>query len=401
MTRKRSNPTRKTTNKKTGSRSSGGLIVVLIILLALFLVERIGWIHIDWQGLLEGEDIETVISIPGEDGPNQPVLVVEPVSGEWYKLYFTSPQYPDTPETRVGLVEQGLVETINQAQQTLDIAIYELNLESVAGAILAARDRGVAVRLVTDSDTLAEEDALIRLQKERIPIVADERSSIMHNKFVIIDGRAVWTGSWNFTRNDTFRNNNNAIYIESPELARNYTAEFEEMFSQKAFGPTSPANTTFARLQIGDTLLETCFSPEDKCDELLTARINEAQQSIRFMAFSFTHSGIGQAVRDRARAGVTVQGVFETRGSETVYSEFGQKKQENLDVWQDGNPYTMHHKVFIIDEQIVVTGSFNFSNNAARSNDENMLIIHDATIARQYLEEFNRVYSQAANRSGS
>lgn len=400
MTRKRANPSRKTT-RKTGSRSSSGLVVVLIILLALFVIERIGWIDIDWQGLLEGKDLETVVSIPGEDDPSQSVLVVEPASGEWYKLYFTSPQYPDVVETRVDLVEQGLVSIISQAQQTLDIAIYELDLDSVTGAILAARDRGVAVRVVTDSDTLADEDALIRLQNARIPIVPDGRSSIMHNKFVIVDGRAVWTGSWNFTRNDTYRNNNNAIYIESPELARTYTAEFEEMFSQKAFGPTSPANTPFARLQIGDTLIETCFAPEDRCDELLITRINDARQSIRFMAFSFTHVGIGQAVRDRARGGVTVQGVFETRGSETAYSEFGQKKQENLDVWQDGNPYTMHHKVFIIDEQIVVTGSFNFSSNAARSNDENMLIIHDATIAGLYLEEFNRVYSQAKNRSGS
>ena len=400
MTRKRSNPSQKTTNKKTSSRSSGGLVLVLIILAALFLFERMGWINIDWQGLLEGQDIETVISVPGEESSDQPVLV-EPVSGEWYKLYFTSPQYPDAPETRVDLMEQGLVETINQAQKTLDIAIYELDLEPVADAILAARDRGVAVRLVTDSDTLAEDDALIRLEKEKIPIVPDQRSSIMHNKFVIVDGRAVWTGSWNFTRNDTFRNNNNAIYIQSPELASNYVAEFEEMFSQKAFGPTSPAITKFARLQIGDTLLETCFAPEDKCDELLIARINQAQQSIRFLAFSFTHADIGKAVRDRAKAGVTVQGVFETRGSETEHSEFSQKKQKNLDVWQDGNPYTMHHKVFIIDEQMVVMGSFNFSTNAARSNDENMLIIHNPGIAGQYLEEFNRVYSRAQNQSES
>lgn len=400
MTRKRPNSNQKTTGKKISGRSSGGLVLVLVILLGLFLLERAGWIEIDWQGLLEGQDIETVISVPGEDSSSPPVIV-EPVSGEWYKLYFTSPQYPDAPETRVNLVEQGLVTAINQAQRTLDIAIYELDLEPVADAVLAARDRGVTVRLVTDSDTLAEDDALIRLEKEKIPIVPDQRSSIMHNKFVVVDGRAVWTGSWNFTRNDTFRNNNNAIYIQSPELASNYTAEFEEMFSQKSFGPTSLAITKFARLQIGDTLLETCFAPEDKCDELLISRINQAQQSIRFMAFSFTHADIGKAVRDRAKAGVTVQGVFETRGSETASSEFGQKKKDNLDVWQDGNPYTMHHKVFIIDEQMVVMGSFNFSTNAARSNDENMLIIHNPDIARQYLEEFNRVYNQARNQPRS
>jgi phosphatidylserine/phosphatidylglycerophosphate/cardiolipin synthase-like enzyme len=129
----------------------------------------------------------------------------------------------------------------------------------------------------------------------------------------------------------------------------------------------------------------------------LTALLNQAQQNIRFMAFSFTHDKIGQAVKDRAKAGVMVQGVFETRGSETEYSEFGQMKNQKLDVWQDGNPYTLHHKVFIIDEKMVALGSFNFSSNADEANDENMLVIHNAEIARQFLEEFNRVYQLAQN----
>ena len=68
-----------------------------------------------------------------------------------------------------------------------------------------------------------------------------------------------------------------------------------------------------------------------------------------------------------------------------------------MDVWQDGNPYTLHHKVFIIDDQTVVLGSLNFSDNAAESNDENILIIHDAAIAGPYLAEFERVYQQAQN----
>jgi phosphatidylserine/phosphatidylglycerophosphate/cardiolipin synthase-like enzyme len=92
-----------------------------------------------------------------------------------------------------------------------------------------------------------------------------------------------------------------------------------------------------------------------------------------------------------------VQGVFETRGSETEYSELGQMKQQNLDVWQDGNPYTLHHKVFIIDDKTVVLGSYNFSDNANEANDENLLVVHNAEIAAQYLAEFQRVYQQAQN----
>ena len=69
--------------------------------------------------------------------------------------------------------------------------------------------------------------------------------------------------------------------------------------------------------------------------------------------------------------------------------------QRGLDVRQDGNSYFLHHKVFIIDERTVILGSFNFSQNAERINDENVLIIDDATLAARFMEEFARVYAQA------
>ncbi len=391
MTKKRKS-TGSSKSSRAGSRLTlTGLVIIGLILGCLFLADWAGLVQVDWNALLEGEEIGQVVNQPAAPPP----VVVEPVSGDWYQLFFSSPRYPDEPAARVDTIQQGLIRVINQAQASLDIAIYELDLDDLGDAILAARDRGVKVRLVTDSDTLAEDETLIRLKKARVPIVPDERNAIMHNKFVVVDGQSVWTGSWNFTINDTFRNNNNAIYIRSPQLAQVYAAEFEEMFSQKAFGPTSPANTPYAQLQLGETLVETCFAPEDECAAQLVTQIGQAQQSIRFMAFSFTHDGIGQAVIDRAKAGVAVQGVFETRGSETEHSELARMKKQQLDVWQDGNPYTLHHKVFILDDKTVVMGSFNFSSNADESNDENMLVIHNQEIARQYLSEFERVYAQA------
>ena len=72
-------------------------------------------------------------------------------------------------------------------------------------------------------------------------------------------------------------------------------------------------------------------------------------------------------------------------------------KQQQLDVVQDGNPYTFHHKSFIIDNKIVVIGSFNFSNNADRSNDENLLIVHNPEIAAEFLKEFDRNYTLTQN----
>ena len=409
MTKKRgSSSSRKTTRSKKSSGSAlSRLLVFILIIGALFIGNQLGLIDVNWQELLEG-DLQAVLTgdeaatagqpaEPANESASTQPVVAQPVSGEWYRLYFTSPQFPDEPATRVDTISPGLIEVVNSAQKSLDIAIYELNLEPVGDAILAARDRGAAVRIVTDSDELEELETLIRLEEEGIPIIPDERSAIMHNKFVVVDGQAVWTGSWNFTPNDTFRNNNHGIYIQSPELAQNYTTEFEEMFNDQAFGPTSPANTPYPQIQLGDTLLETCFAPEDDCADQLIQLINQAQRTIHFMAFSFTHVGVGDAVRDRASAGVEVRGVFERRGSETEHSELGAMRDMKLDTLQDGNPYTLHHKVFVVDGAIVVLGSFNFSQNADEANDENLLIIHNNALANEFLGEFERVYAQAQN----
>lgn len=407
---KKSDPTGK--EKASARQSLPALVTVLLLILlllgVLYVGSRLGFIDVDWQNLFSQEFVTEVASAlltptavstppPATLASTPPPPAMTPAPGRrWnYQLYFTTPIYPDTEATRAETIMQGLIAVINQAQRSLDVAVYELNLDPVGDALLAARKRGVTVRLVTDSDSLAEDKTLIRLKKEGLPMVPDKRQPIMHNKFVVVDGQAVWTGSWNFTINDTYRNNNNAIYIQSPELAQNYAVEFEEMFTHKAFGPTSTSKTPYPRLQIGKTLVETCFAPEDKCADQLIVLIRQAQQNIRFMAFSFTHPGISKAVMDRAKAGVLVQGVFETRGSETDTSELERLKRQKLDVWQDGNPYTLHHKVFILDEKTVVMGSFNFTDNADQSNDENMLVIHNPELAQQFLAEFNRVYAQA------
>lgn len=404
-----------TTKNETSARQSplpllAAPLFLLLLLGFLYLGNRLGFIEVDWQSLFSQEFVTevasalltpTAVSTPLPATPARPstapALTPDPGRRWNYQLYFTTPTYPDVEASRSETVIQGLITIINQARRSLDVAVYELDLDPVGDALLAARKRGVAVRLVTDSDSLAEDETLIRLKKENLPIVPDNRVSIMHNKFVVVDGQAVWTGSWNFTANDTYRNNNHALYLQSQELAQNYTAEFEEMFTDKAFGPTSTSKTPNPRLQIGQTLVETCFAPEDKCADQLIVLIRQAQQNIRFMAFSFTHPGIGKAVIDRAKTGVLVQGIFETRGSETDTSELARMKRQKLDVWQDGNPYTLHHKVFILDEKTVVLGSFNFTENAAQSNDENMLVVHNSELAQQFLAEFNRVYEQAKN----
>jgi phosphatidylserine/phosphatidylglycerophosphate/cardiolipin synthase-like enzyme len=109
---------------------------------------------------------------------------------------------------------------------------------------------------------------------------------------------------------------------------------------------------------------------------------------------------IGQLMLSKSANGVTVQGIFETTGSETSSSELTPLFCAGLQVRQDGNPFILHHKVFIVDNDTVVTGSFNVSANATNSNDENLIIIQDPVLAAQYIAEFNRRWAEARTPSG-
>ena len=323
---------------------------------------------------------------------NPPAAIESEPTGE-IRVLFTAPVYPDEGVHRGGIDER-LAAAIDAATTRVDVAAFDLDLETVTEALIRADQRGVNVRLVTDED-YADELGPERLQDAGVTVVLDGREPFMHNKFVVIDGAQVWTGAWNLTANGTYRNNNNVLVIDSEKLAENYTAEFEEMFEEKKFGVTSPENTPHPRLEIGEVLVETYFESEGNVRERIIELVEDAESNVYFMAFAFTDNDIAQAMVRQHRAGLAVRGVIEGRNVNGLGSDFEPMKTAGVDVLADGNPYVMHHKVIIIDEEIVVTGSYNFSASAAESNDENVLIIHSPEIAAQYMSEFRRVYQKA------
>jgi phosphatidylserine/phosphatidylglycerophosphate/cardiolipin synthase-like enzyme len=216
----------------------------------------------------------------------------------------------------------------------------------------------------------------------------------MHNKYLIFDDQIVWTGSTNLTVNGSFRNNNNVLVVHSPEVATIFKREFDEMWAGE-FGARAPSTIEAQSTTIQGTPIQIFFSAEDHPVSAIVPIIESAEESIRFMAFSFTHDDLGGAILDRAADGVEVQGIFETRGSQTEFSELGNLYCAGLAVRQDGNPGILHHKVIIVDGRVVITGSANFSNNADRNNDENVIVLANEEIAAEYLREFDRRWSEA------
>lgn len=313
-----------------------------------------------------------------------------------------------------------LIALMDGAKQSLEGAFYEFRDLEIAQGLLRAQARGVRVRLYGESDfredfrrylvgaALGQGSEPPRVPREAlrarvrpisldceeiagIPVCYDEREAFMHHKFLVADGEVVWTGSTNMTWNAFARNNENSLLLPSPTLAQGYGEEFAALFSGTKEG--LGRSVTFA---LADPPLEgtAYFSPKggEAARKALLERLQEAREEVLVAAFVLTDREVVKALAAAQRRGVQVQALLEARN-------LGDSREEDLArtgiaVRQDGNPYTLHHKVMVVDRTWVVTGSYNFSARAWQANNENLLVLKSPSLAERYREEVLRLWEE-------
>jgi phospholipase D len=138
------------------------------------------------------------------------------------------------------------------------------------------------------------------------------------------------------------------------------------------------------------TSVETYICQKEDCREILVGLIDGAEKEVKFMAYSLTDDSVGDALVRASGRGVLVMGVMEKQ-QKSQYSEFDKLFSGGVGVSWDDNSALMHHKVFVIDGKIVVTGSCNPTENGFENNDENIVVIHNRNSAEEFLQEFERV----------
>jgi len=339
------------------------------------------------------EAVETMLA-PQIGAYEIPVEVGYGYSNAFYEIYFTDP-FDRFAETQEDGIDEPLVAALDEARLSIDIAAYSMSLESLRDALLRAQKRGVTIRIVMESDNM-ERSVPERLSSAGLEIVGDRREGLMHDKFIIIDRAEVWMGSANYTTSGFYEENNSLVRIRSTQIAENYLEEFNEMFDRDYFGPDILARTPNPTVTVDGIVVETYFSPDDGAGQRILELLKGAQSSIYFLAFSFTTDDFAEVLVSKSRQGLIVAGVMdEDQISSNTGGEYERFKEASLSVYMDGNPSNMHHKVFIIDESIVIFGSYNFSASAERRNDENVMIVFDPEFAAQFRAEFERVYEQS------
>jgi|GEM_PF-546962 len=147
-------------------------------------------------------------------------------------------------------------------------------------------------------------------------------------------------------------------------------------FHQEAYPPS-------AHLKGGETSV--CFTPNKQCQMQIISEINKAKDSIFVQAYSFTDRDIAQALVEAAKKGVKVQVLLDKSNRNDKRSAKNLIIQHNLPLRFDSPPGIAHNKIIIIDNQTVISGSYNFSAAAYTRNTENLLVLNSPELAKEYI----------------
>ena len=309
------------------------------------------------------------------------------------EVYFNDPYKNSKDRT----IQNMILKDIKGAKKTIDLATYNYTDTKTAEALIDAVHRGVKVRMVVDEDNYNKK-VVDDLRSGGVSVISAQSNGLMHAKYIIIDNAVVISGSANMTLASFSYDNNFMIRLESTDAAKVFTAEFEEMYLDLIFGENSPKTKAAPAVKLKDgATVYIRFSPDDSIDDMIESLISAANDSVYMLAYSFASRDIAERLQAADDEGLDVIVICEDSKAYTDGGgQCGPLSEEGLAVYVDGYPDTlMHEKVIILDNSVVIAGSYNFTRSADKRNDEQVLVIQSRDVADQFLAEFDKILEEA------
>ena len=335
-------------------------------------------------------------------------------------------------DAQIAAVAEHIASFIRGARASLDLAVYDFRLDGAPGdrivAELRARaEAGVTIRIAHDPTTSAAAplpggDATLvtagGLGKpagaddflERLDGIAQVKPikgyrALMHNKYIIRDGlapeAAVLTGSTNFTNDAWGLQENNLVTLHSQGLAAYYATDFMQLWSRGKVTDSTGYHDT-GTVAVGGVPVTVAFTPGESATivHAVVNAIEIAKVRLGIAAMVMSSGPVAAAVSEAMDRGVPVGGLYDGPQMDTVLRQWAEAGigADKANTWQKvavrlarkesipyapGTPHNFMHDKVIIADDIVVTGSFNFSNHA-RGNAENTVLIKDKGVADAY-----------------
>jgi phosphatidylserine/phosphatidylglycerophosphate/cardiolipin synthase-like enzyme len=304
---------------------------------------------------------------------------------------------------------------LRPTSHTLELALYDVRLADPVGSIVAdelraAAGRGVAIRLLYNVDV--GRPAAIHPPPqtrpeilEQLPITAWPIAGVpdlMHHKYVVRDGEAVWTGSLNWTIDSWTRQENVVITVDSRPLAEAYRRNFEELWERRDVEHSGFVDPE--RIDVGGAMARAWFTPGhgQELSHAIASAIASARRRVRIASPVITSAPIlGTLAELGQRGGLDVAGVIDEPQSDMVFQQWSENGQSAWKIpllatalarlpfsgkrstpWGPDTVHDfMHAKVTVADDTAFI-GSFNLS-RSGELNAENVLEVHDPALAER------------------
>jgi phosphatidylserine/phosphatidylglycerophosphate/cardiolipin synthase-like enzyme len=145
---------------------------------------------------------------------------------------------------------------------------------------------------------------------------------------------------------------------------------------------------------------EVYFSPNGGAAAAVIDQLNSAKYEVKVQAYSFTHAGIVKALTNAKQRGIDVRVILDKSNRSQKYSAADFTAHAGVPTYIDAKHAIAHNKVMVIDQETVITGSFNFTKGAEQKNAENLLILRSKPLAQRYLENWQRHLQHSETYSG-
>lgn len=139
---------------------------------------------------------------------------------------------------------------------------------------------------------------------------------------------------------------------------------------------------------------EAHFSPGPACTSRVQALLRGARRSLRLCIFTLTDDRLADAVLDAQRRGIAVRLISDNDKAHDLGADTLRLRDAGVPVRLDPVPDHMHHKFAVVDDALLLTGSFNWTRSAGDRNQENLVVTADPRLVAAFVREFEKLWRQ-------
>ncbi|MCB1160813.1 MAG: hypothetical protein KDK45_25145, partial [Leptospiraceae bacterium] len=301
-------------------------------------------------------------------------------------IYFSYPgKY--SPEDKKNLVTEIILNLLNQAKTSIEIYAYSFDNPKLIESLQEARQRGVKIKIVGDT----EKDYSL-LIKSGFQIELWKASGLHHIKAILVDRSSFLFGTGNFSKYG-LRSNYNAYFLKylSPEEGDQVFQFLEEKYPESF-------------LVLGEHILINSPSKGKLIQDTLIQQIQSATKEIHYLIFDHFDPIVSYALKEAAQRGVLIKAIYDSPVDPE--GEYLSSLSPFIEVYRDGNEDKykedgiyhgglLHHKSMLIDNKVLLSGSYNYSRSARDDNREMFIISYKPSDIEDFLEEYKRVEEHA------